>query len=568
MTRSITLLLVAFALLVSTLAAVQFSAFRDLQPAPDSIEYFEVADRIQRVGYAHGMSLHWSPLYPVYLLAARAVAGSSLDREPGVTAAADAVLLVSLCATVAAVFLSLGRLCFPDRQDLARAWLACACGLAAYFAFSVLRVGLRMPDALVTCLAVVTLWAWCIALARGLDLRWSATAGLLSGGAFLARANLLHWSLVVALAACILARRVTGGRRLAAYAVFVTGLLTVVGPQVYALSSARGVFTFGESGKLVFAETYGAVWPNGESAWPVKISGGDVRVFTETRNLNFPGFFEPGREYDDATIPVRWTKTILTVVRSARATLFGYWSPSFALMWPILWALWPALVFGVGSLRPAHGIRSADEPEVLRQRIGWLLIAAGSAGIAMHLLSFSLGYYLPPYLIPLFGGLYLKVLDHDTADRPGERLRRRAAWIVAAGFIVSTTLTTANGLRRSDDRDRSTGAADTRAVAAALSAFPVEGGGRRRVAVAGGWLGLYAIRLSNSQVVADLPHPDVLHDPVRGAGAIRALRDLGVVALLIPRSEAEADDVLRWRAVTSAWAIADLRAAQPSRGAR
>lgn len=558
MTRSTTFVLVGFALLVGVLAAAQLSVFRHAQPAPDSIEYFEVADQIQRVGYGQALSLHWSPLYPVYLLAARKVAALPIEHELAVTAAADAVLLVALCLIVAAVFVSLGRLCFRDCEESCHAWLAYACGLVIYFAFAVLRVGLRMPDAMVTCLTVLTVWAWCHAIARRLDLRWSLVAGLLSGIAFLTRGNLMHWSLVVAAVAVVLAPGVTSVRRLMAYGVFGLGLLSFVGPQVYVLSSARGHFTFGESGKTVFAETYGAVWPHGQ-AWPVPVSDGDVRVFTETRDLNFPGFYEPGREYDDATIPFRLSKTVLTVIRSLHATLFGYWSPSFALMWPLCWALWPAWAFGTSLFGGFGGGGGTPDYHGLRRRLSWFLMLAGAAGVSMHMLSFSLGYYLPPYLIPLLLGLYLAVLDNSPDDVTSRRQRQRAGWIVAVGFAVTTVMTTAGYLRRSDSRARIEAVADGNAIAAALSAFPDRGSERRRVAVAGQWLGVYAIRLSDSELIADIPNPATLHDPVRGASAVRALRKLGVVALLIPRSEAQQDDVLTWQAITNGWAIVDLR---------
>jgi 4-amino-4-deoxy-L-arabinose transferase-like glycosyltransferase len=560
MTRSTAGFLLGFALLVGLLAVAQLSLFRHALPGADSIEYFEVADQIERVGYAQAMSLHWSPLYPLYLLAARRITALPIAREPAVTAAADAVLLVALCAIVAAVFVSLGRLCFRGRDASSRAWLAYACGLALYFGFAVLRVGLRMPDALVTSLTVLTVWAWCYAVARRLDLRWAVLAGVFSGIAFLTRANLMHWSLAAAAAAVVLAPHVSVGRRLAAYGVFLLGLLSFVGPQTYVLSSTRGHFTYGESGKLVFAETYGAVWPNGQ-AWPVRASGGDVRVFAETRDLNFPGFYEPGREYDDATVPFRLSKAALTVIRSVRATLLGYWSPSFALMWPLCWALWPVWTFGIAVF--AGGVTtggSADQHE-LRRRLSWFLVAAGGAGVCMHLLSFSLGYYLPPYLIPMLLGLYLAVLDHGPDDEAARRQRHRAGWIVGAGFAVTTVLTTAAYFRQSDDRSRKTGVADANAIAAALSAFPAQGGERRRIAVAGLWLGIYGIRLSDSTLIADIPDPAILHDRTRGAGAVRALREQGVVALLVPRSVAEPDDPLTWRPVTSEWAIADLRAA-------
>lgn len=565
MTRSSTRILAGFMVFVAVIAAVQLSLFRDAQPAPDSVEYFEVADQMQRVGYARALSLHWSPLYPLYLLSARSISASPIEQELRVTAVADAVLLVALCAIVGAAFLSLGRLCCPDRDDSRNAWLAGACGLAAYFAFAVLRVGLRMPDALVTCMTVLIVWAWAHAIARGLDPRWSALAGLLSGVAFLARGNLLHWSLVVAAAACVLAPAARFGRRWASSAIFVVGMLAIVGPHVYLLSSARGYFTFGESGKLVFAETYGAVWPNGHPAWPVRTSGGDVRVFTETRDLNFPGFYDPGREYDDATVPFHLSKMVLTVIRSVQASLFGYWSPAFGLLWPLCWALWPIWMFGLAGPPVVGGHPATTSEHALRQRLSWFLMIAGSAGVGMHLFSFSIGYYLPPYLIPLLLGLYLAMFNHSPDDPAARRLRHRAVLIVAAGFIVTTTLTTASSLRRSGHRGRAEAVSDATAVANALSAFPApQNGTRRRIAVAGSWLGIYGVRLSDSQVIADIPNPDILHDPVRSAGAVHALRELGVVAMLIPRSEARPGDPLKWRAVTSAWAIADLRAASPA----
>lgn len=559
MTRSSLRLFGAFMVLVCAIAAAQLFVFHRAQPAPDSIEYFEVADQIAQVGYAKALSLHWSPLYPLYLLAARHVTALPIERELAVTAAADVVLLIGLCTVVGLVFASLGRLCFPDDDAAACAWLSYAGGVALYFAFGVLRVGLRMPDALVTSMTVLTVWAWCFAIARGLDLRWTALAGVLSGVAYLTRSNLMHWSLVTAAAACVFAPQVPRGRRLAAYAVFAAGLFVFAGPQVWILSSTRGYFTTGESGKLVFAETYGAVWPDGHPAWPVRVSGGDARIFTESHDLNFPGFYEPGREYDDATIPIRLTKTVWTVVRAAHASLFGYWSPAFALMWPLFWALWPVMLYGV-SLPTAIGGRPAPTPaHVLRRRLSWFLMAAGSAGVAMHLLSFSIGYYLPPYLIPLLIGLYLGLLDRCPPEREARRQRHHAAMIVAAVFATATMLATANYLRRADSRGRAEAVSDTHAMAAALASLQAPDGGKRRIAVAGNWLGLYAVRLSNSQVFADLPDPGVLHDRARGAAAVRALRDQGVVAILMPRSEARPDDLLTWTGVSSAWVLGDLR---------
>jgi 4-amino-4-deoxy-L-arabinose transferase-like glycosyltransferase len=551
MTRSTTAWLTGFILLAVVIAGTQLLVYADSQPGADSIAYFELADQIQTVGYAQALPLHWSPLYPAYVLAARTLGGQTIASEAHVTLAADAALLIALCAIVAATYSSLASRCFPDRRDAARAWLACAFGLALFFGFGVLRVGLRMPDALVTCLATLVLWTWCRAIGDDLGPLWAGLAGVLSGIAYLARANLLHWSLVAAAAACVCAPGVRVAKRWIAFGLFALGLLAIVGPQVYALSAARGYFTLGESGKLVFAETYGATWPNGQS-WPVRASGGDVRVFTDARDLNFPGFYEPGREYDDAIVQFGVGKALLAVVRSVRATLFGYWSPSFALFWPLLWAAWPPLMFGVG----VFGGNDSSPDGRLRRRLSAFLIISGAAGVAMHLVSFSLGYYLPPYLIPLLMGIYLAMIGGSIGGSAS--FRRRAAWIVASGLAIATVLTTASGFRRSDERGRSEALADSRALATALERLPADGG-RRRLAVAGPWLGVYAIRLSNSQVTADIPDPAVLHDADRARRAVHALRDRGVVAILQPRSRLAPDDPLTWTAVNNEWALADIR---------
>jgi len=191
--KSPTHVVVAAGAAAVVIAGAQYAALKNTLPPPDSLSYFEVADQIGRIGYRAALPVHWSPLYPLYCLAARWLTSASVVDELHVTAAADAVLLVLLCGLVAVAFRSIGRLCWPRDPDSHAAWLAYTCGLAILCAFAVLRVGLRMPDALVTCAAVGLLWMWCRGLADALHWRWAFLAGLAGGIAFLARANLLHW---------------------------------------------------------------------------------------------------------------------------------------------------------------------------------------------------------------------------------------------------------------------------------------------------------------------------------------------------------------------------------------
>src|SRR4026207_521601 len=82
------LVMATFLLLVMILGLLQLWLLHNTTPPPDGIAYFEVADQIPRVGYGKALPQHWSPLYPLYLLATRTVAPASLDRELRVPAGA------------------------------------------------------------------------------------------------------------------------------------------------------------------------------------------------------------------------------------------------------------------------------------------------------------------------------------------------------------------------------------------------------------------------------------------------------------------------------------------------
>ena len=101
-------------------------------------------------------------------------------------------------------------------------------------------------------------------------------------------------------------------------------------------------------------------------------------------------------------------------------------------------------------------------------------------------------------------------------------------------------------------------------MAVALTPYPPGEAGLRKVAATGDWLALYGIRLSGSQLAADIPNPAVLHDPVRLTRAIDLLRGQGIVALLVPKSALRPDDQLKWKPIGGgAWTIVDLQTDDP-----
>ena len=436
MSRPTSRLFVGFMLLAVALAATQLVLFRDVLPGPDSIAYFEVADQIRA---------NW--LCPCALAALVATLSALSARGQNDHRAAARPRAGGHCCGRRRIARSAVRprrsgvrlarpLVLSGSRGFVPSWLASACGLSSV---PVLRRPARRP-AFARCARDM--------LDRSRRLGLVARNGQVSifdgarspacsaASRFSTRANLLHWSVVVG-AAAVRARADVAwrARRATRTASSLLGLLASVGPQTYVLSSARGQFTVWRVGQ---ARVRGNL-RRGLAERSSGLAGSRERrrrshLHRRARS-ELPGFYDPGREYDDASVPFRLTKAVLTVVRSVRATLFGYWSPSFALLWPLCWALWPVLMFGVTvfpcSLRRAELERSA----ALRRRLSWFLMASGAPASRMHLVSFSLGYYLPPYLIPLLMGLYLGMLSREADPVTARVPRQRAVWIVAAGLV-------------------------------------------------------------------------------------------------------------------------------------
>jgi cytochrome c biogenesis protein CcdA len=416
-----------------------------------------------------------------------------------------------------------------------------------------------MPDALVTSLAVATLWVWCQASARHLSVKWAAAAGVLSGVSYLARANLLHWSLVVGIVACVLAPDVLPRRRFLAFGAFCLGLVLVFGPQSYVFSTCPRKFHVRRDGQARVCRCVRSGMAGRRSCMAGRARGRRCPVVHRIPQRAVSGFYDPSREFDDATIQFDVRRAAWAIPRSVNSCLMGAWAPSFALMWPLLWAVWPPLLFGVG--RRSRAPDPGDSRATLRWRLAWLLTLAGCAGIAMHLLTFCYGYYLPPYLIASLMGVCLAMLDVPRGDSSA-RDRQHAAQLAGIGFAVAATLLTLRYVRTSEATGREANLAEAKAHGRSPDRLPPFGDrppqdrGRQP-----NWLGLYGVRLSGSQLLADIPNPDVLHDPLRLAKAMAMLRRQGIVALLIPGGLLRQDDHLQWQPIGGgAWAVVDVRA--------
>jgi hypothetical protein len=322
---------------------------------------------------------------------------------------------------------------------------------------------------------------------------------------------------------------------------------------MWALSSSRGTFVLGESGKIALVEAVGAEYPDGHPAWPARGADGTVRLFTDSHVLNYPGFYEPGREFEGAAVHREWWRFAGAFARNCGTCLFGFWSSSFALMWPMTWALWPIALAGSAPFR-AWSARNDDSASVLRARIGMFLMLAGSGGVAMHLLSSCIGYYLPPYLIALCAGACMLAMRG-----PEIAITRRAAIVVALGCVLLASLTSARAFRGAERGQRERALAAANALGAAIAALPPGPDGPPRVAAIGSWLGEYGIRVGGGQLYADVPDTTIAGDRERLRCAVATLRSSGVSAVLIRRADLPPAAPGSWVAVPpSDWALLDV----------
>ncbi len=541
-----------FLVLTLGLAVLQVIALGHTLPSPDTLAYFDVADQIKQTGYLQAISEHWSPLYSAYVFLTNHFFKITVKKELLTTTVSFAVLLV-LAAFVAWFFLKrLARLFLVGPSyEIAekRAWMVYGFGLTLFFLFMVYRVNLRLPDVLVFSLTLLSLWAWCEGLADKLSLKWVLLASVFSGIGFLARANVLHWSVAVGLVACLIADKVSLKKRLLIFLLFFVSLSVFCLPEVYCLSMQKGHFTFGESGQTVFSCIYGAEWKQGHGVWPVELCNGDVRIFTESRLVHFPGFYEPGKELEGATVSFHFLKALRGFAGAVQSVLFGYYSLREALVWPLLWALVPALLFGISW--PVWKPRQNPIP--------LFLVSSGVLGLGMHLVSYAIGYYLPPYLFMICTGLVFFAFQKTRGSMAP--VFQRLLLIIGAGFALVVVLSTFSYFRSQHQAAVKTAFSQIEKLSLALENVPAPKTGLRKVAVAGkgAWMGLYSIRSSGSQAWADLPEMDLFNDGSRFKKALEVLRQNDIRAVLAPTDVCLGLPDLRWKQVEGTrWCLLDL----------
>jgi hypothetical protein len=474
----------------------------------DGVSYLDMGDAYFRGDWGTALNGYWSPLYSWLLGLALWLLRPTPVWEYPTTQLVNVIIFVG---ALACFDYFLGELI---RSDQARAadssdaqrglppWAVLAIGYPL-FVWSALywqRFWLQTPDHVVAAVIFVAAGLLLRILRGRATWRVFAAFGAVLGIGYLTKAAMLPVAfvfLVVGTAAGDARRAMP--RALAAPAVF----LVIAAPLVVALSTVKGRFTFGDSGRLNYAWfvnhlraapdwKYMPHWRGGSDFGnPIhparQISDSPVAFeFATPVGGSYPLWYDPSY-WHEGLHPRLEARTQLERLRlSAR-----YYADLFAD------GPQPALFVAAAVLYAAGWRRRHVARQLLRH---WILFVPAAAALGMYSLVWVEGRYIGAYLVTAWMGILAGARLPAGPSR--ERLVAGVALGVASLTLGLAGLRTVLDLTERDDSDND-GRVHAR-IAAALARNGVQPGDH--VAVVGSWLNAARwARLARAKVVAEVP---------------------------------------------------------------
>jgi hypothetical protein len=211
---------------------------------PDGISYLDISDRWLAGDLGGVVNGYWSPLYPALLAAVRFVMRPAAQFEFRAAHVANFVVFVIGLITFSVLIRELlARSSWePWRRNLLILW---GYGLFLWSSAGQVNLSIVTPDLLVS----ASVWLVAFLALKASDDRplFSAALGVASAIAFLVKSVMFPIGLVFLVAG--IPRR----RWLRAAIVSSLAFVCVAGPWIGSLSKQKGRFTFGDTGKLVYA---------------------------------------------------------------------------------------------------------------------------------------------------------------------------------------------------------------------------------------------------------------------------------------------------------------------------
>lgn len=397
-------------------AVLQAWAFRHVL-APDSISYLDIAWGCVRGNWHALVNGYWGPLYPFFLGVVFRIVRPSPYWESTVAHFANVGIFVIAFLCFEFLLSMLIRehkwVGNTEQRQFLPEWAIWLVGdsLFVFYALLFNSVSEIVPDLLLA--GLVFLAAGFLVRIRAGEASWwmYALLGSTLGVAYLAKEVVFPLSFVF-LGCCLFAARPfkkSMFRTLMALAFFVA----VSSPLLWALSRAKGRLTFGDTGKIAYAEFVdGATryihWQGGPDGvgHPVHptrkvLSQPPVFVFAGPVKGTYPPWYDPSYWYE-GIVPVFSLKNQL---RAIRYTIQEY-AGIIPYMSPVLVALL-SLVFFAGSGR-------SIARDLLHQ---WPLWVPAAAGLGIYALVYVEARLVAPFFVLAWVGLFtgLKFPNTDTA---------------------------------------------------------------------------------------------------------------------------------------------------------
>ena len=363
---------------------------------PDGIQYLDNAAAYWQGDFPNALNSQWSPLYPWLIGALSAIVHPTREQEFPLVH----LLNFLLFAMSLAGFLFFAR---PLRR-LVPVCCAASLLLLSYSAFlycslDFTSLGLVTPDLLVNFFAFVAAGLLLRIAAGDKRARQFSALGVALGLGYLAKAPFLPIGVLCLLTAGWLGRK----RTLLACAAYAA----VVAPYVWALSEAKGRFTFGDSARLNVAWHVNGLptanWQGGESGngrpvHPTRQLSAQPAIFEFAKPITgtYAPWYDPAYWYEGVRAAYRPRDFAGAVVEQVR--LYGYWLHHRQL--PLLFALL-ALFLLSSSKREALG----------RLKTLWPVLALGVAPFAMYAPVHAESRYLAPFFVLLWTVLFSGVLE-------------------------------------------------------------------------------------------------------------------------------------------------------------
>jgi hypothetical protein len=493
--------------------------------APDGISYIEVA----RAGGGDFINAYWSPLYPFLLRLAFRSLSTSLYWESSVVHFVNlAVLLFSLaCFETFLKELLRVRQASPQFQNgdaplsQGRLWMA-------GYVFFLWAVHFWVTPAWITPDLLVASFAF---LATAMLLRiyrrvagWLtfASLGLILGLAYLAKTPMFLLGCVFL--AC--ASGLSTSRKILNVSTALAFFLAIAAPFVFLLSSAKGRLTFGDSGKINYAEFVDGApkyvhWQGqppgtGVPLHPTReiLSTPLLYEFSAPVRGSYPPWYDPSYWYEGITPHLSVKGQLLALYRTA-SSYFRIVSVT-----GVLYIVFLPLLVLAQRRELTFGKFGRDK------RIFFVWVPAYAA-LVMYALVHVEARFVGGFLLMLVMNLLARV---RLVDSPRLRwLAKLAGVVVLVPAIAVVSAAALNVTRGASKRSF-----EEWEVAQALHNMGISGGSS--VGCVGTGLDAYWAHLAQVRIVAEVPDlaraSFVQASPERKAEIMRKFRDLGVAAVV------------------------------------